>query len=41
MHKHLEANGIDKQLQLDGRKGAMRHWAGDKGMRGKKQKANS
>ena len=41
MHKHLEANGIEKQLQLDGRKGAIQHWAGDKGRRGKKQKANS
>jgi transcriptional regulator with XRE-family HTH domain len=41
MHKHLEANGIEKQLQLDGRKGAIQHWAGDKGRRGKKQTANS
>ena len=41
MHKHLEANGIEKQLQLDGRKGTIRHWAGDKSRRGKKQKANS
>ena len=41
MHKHLEANGIEKQLQLDGRKGGIQHWAGDKGRRGKKQKANS
>jgi transcriptional regulator with XRE-family HTH domain len=41
MHKHLRANGIEKQLQLDGRKGAIQHWAGDKGRRGKKQKANS
>jgi len=41
MHKHPEANGIEKQLQLDGRKGAVQHWAGDKGGRGKKQKANS
>ena len=41
MHKHLEANGIEKQLRLDGRKGVIRHWAGDKGRRGKKRKANS
>jgi transcriptional regulator with XRE-family HTH domain len=41
MHKHLEANGIKKQLPPDGRKGAIQHWAGNKGRRGKKQKANS
>ncbi len=37
MHKYLEANGIEKQLQLDGRKTAIRRWAGNKGSRGKKQ----
>ena len=41
MHKRLEANFIEKQLQLDGRKGTIQRWAGDKGRRGKKQKANS
>jgi transcriptional regulator with XRE-family HTH domain len=41
MHKHLEANGIEKQLQLDSRRGEIQRWAGDKGRRGKKQKANS
>ncbi len=41
MHKYLEANGIEKQLQLDGRKRAIRRWAGNKGSRGKKQKAKS
>ncbi|HEX2712564.1 MAG TPA: helix-turn-helix transcriptional regulator [Candidatus Acidoferrales bacterium] len=41
MHKYLEANGIEKQLQLDARKRAIQRWAGNKGTRGKKQKANS
>jgi transcriptional regulator with XRE-family HTH domain len=31
MHKHLEASGIEKQLQLDGRKKAVQRWAGSKG----------
>jgi hypothetical protein len=41
MHKCLEANGIEKQLQLDARKMAIQRWAGNKGSRGKKQKAKS
>ena len=39
MHTYLEADGIEKQLQLDSRKGATRRWAGNRGTRGKKQKA--
>jgi transcriptional regulator with XRE-family HTH domain len=39
MHTHLEANGVEKQLQLDGRKRAIQRWAGNTGRRGKKQKA--
>jgi transcriptional regulator with XRE-family HTH domain len=38
MHTYLEASGIEKQLQLDGRKGAIRRWAGKRGSRGMKQK---
>ena len=38
-HNHLEAKGIKKQLQLDSRKRATRHWAENIGSRGKKQKA--
>ena len=41
MHKYREANDIETQLQLDGRKRATRRWAGNKGSRGKKQKAKS
>ncbi len=41
MHKYLEANGIEKQLQVDARERAMRRWAENKGSRGKKQKARS
>ncbi len=41
MQKYLEANGIEKQLQLDGRKRAIQRWAGNKGSRGKKQRATS
>jgi transcriptional regulator with XRE-family HTH domain len=41
MHKYLEANGIEKQLQLDGRKRAIQRWAGNKGSRGRKPKAKS
>ncbi len=41
MHKHREANGIEKQLQLDGRKRAIQRWAGNKGSQGKRQKAKS
>ena len=40
MHKYLEADGIEKQLQLDGRKKAIRRWAGNRGKRSKKQRAN-
>ncbi len=41
MHKYLEADGIEKQLQLNGRKRAIQRWAGNKGSRGKEQKAKS
>jgi transcriptional regulator with XRE-family HTH domain len=41
MHKYLEAGGIEKQLQVDGRKKAIQRWAGNRGNRGKKQKAKS
>src|SRR5216684_894420 len=41
MHKYLEADGIEKQLQVDGRKKAIQRWAGNRGNRGKKQKAKS
>jgi len=41
MHKYLEAHGIEKQLQLNGRKGAIQRWAGNRGNPGKKQKAKS
>jgi hypothetical protein len=41
MHKFLEADCIEKQLQLNGRKRAIQRWAGIKGSRGKKQKAKS
>ena len=33
MHKFLEAKGIEKQLQLDGRKKAIQRWAETKGSR--------
>jgi hypothetical protein len=36
MHKHLEARDIEKQLQLDGRRSAIKRWAGNKGKRGAK-----
>jgi hypothetical protein len=39
MHKYLEADGIEKQLQLNGRKKAIQRWAGNTGTRGKEQKA--
>jgi len=38
MHKYLEANGIEKQLQLNGRKKAIQRWAGSRGNTAKKQK---
>jgi transcriptional regulator with XRE-family HTH domain len=41
MHKYLEADGIEKQLQVDGRKKAIQRWAGNRGNWGKKQKAKS
>jgi hypothetical protein len=39
MHKYLEAGGIEKQLQLDGRKKAIQRWAGNRDNGRKKQKA--
>jgi transcriptional regulator with XRE-family HTH domain len=39
MHTYLEAGGIEKQLQLDGRKKAIQRWAGNRGRRGTEQKA--
>src|SRR5713226_8747021 len=41
MHNYLEADGIEKQLQLNGRKKAIQRWTGNRGNRGKKQKAKS
>ena len=41
MHTYLEANGIEKQLQLDGRKKAIQRWAGNSGRRGKNQRAKA
>ena len=41
MHKFMEADCIEKQLQLNGRKRAIQRWAGIKGSRGKKQKTKS
>jgi hypothetical protein len=41
MHTYLEAIDIEKQLQLDGRKGAIRRWARNRGSQGKKQKTKS
>jgi transcriptional regulator with XRE-family HTH domain len=41
MHKYLEADGIEKQLQLNGRKKAMQRWAGNRGNRRKKRKVTS
>jgi len=38
MHKYLEAGGIEKQMQLNGRKKAILRWAGNRGNQGKKQK---
>jgi transcriptional regulator with XRE-family HTH domain len=39
MHKRMEAKGVEKQLQLHGRKKAMERWAENKPSRGKKPKA--
>jgi len=41
MHKFMEADCMEKQLQLNGRKRAIQRWAGIKGSRGKKQKTKS
>jgi len=41
MHKYLEADGIEKQLQLNGRKKAIQRWAGNRGHSARKQKGNS
>ena len=41
MHKYREADGIEKQLQLNGRNKAIQRWAGNRGNRGKKQKAKT
>jgi len=41
MQKYLEASGIEKQLQLDGRKKAILRWGGRRGSPAKKQKAKS
>jgi transcriptional regulator with XRE-family HTH domain len=41
MQKYREAHDIEKQLQLNGREKALRRWAGNKGSRGRKQKAKS
>ncbi len=41
MHKYLEADGIEKQLQLNGRKKAIQRWARNRGNQGKQQKAKS
>jgi hypothetical protein len=36
MHKYLEAHGIEKQVQLDGRKAAIQRWNGKRGQRGQR-----
>jgi transcriptional regulator with XRE-family HTH domain len=41
MHKYLEADGIEKQLQLNSRKRAMLRWARRRGNPAKKQKGKS
>src|SRR5258708_6881417 len=38
MHKYLEADGIEKQMQLNGRKKAIQRWAGSRG-KTKKQRS--
>jgi transcriptional regulator with XRE-family HTH domain len=38
MHKYLEADGIEKQMQLNSRKKAVQRWAGNSGNRAKRQK---
>jgi len=37
MHKHREANGIEKQLQFDARKAAWQRWSENKPSRNKKK----
>jgi len=39
MHKYLEAKGVEKQLQVDGRKKAIQRWAGNKGSGRTRKKA--
>jgi transcriptional regulator with XRE-family HTH domain len=39
MHKYLELDGIEKQLQLSGRKKAIQRWAGNRGSAAKAQRA--
>jgi transcriptional regulator with XRE-family HTH domain len=41
MHKYMEADGIEKQLQLNNRKRAILRWAGRRGNPAKKQKGKS
>jgi len=41
MQKHLGSNGIEKPLQLDGKKRATRRWTGNEGGRSKKETAKS
>jgi hypothetical protein len=38
MHKYLEADGIEKQMQLNGRKRAIQRWAGSRGNTAAKQR---
>jgi transcriptional regulator with XRE-family HTH domain len=38
MHTYLEASGIEKQLQLEGRKRAIQRWTGKRGSAGRNQK---
>jgi len=38
MHKYLEADGIEKQMQLNGRKRAIQRWAGSRGNTTKQQR---
>jgi hypothetical protein len=41
MHKRGDANGIEKQMQLEGRKKAIERWTGNRGGRSKKHKWKS
>jgi hypothetical protein len=41
MHTYLEAIGIEKQLQLDGKKAAIQRWTGNRGGRSRKLKVKS